>query len=760
MIYVYCMYLIVSFKLKLPTAPKTESVLQEILDGGLSFAAQSKLSEILVESLPQLITQLVMTSAKGNDGSRELSPLQALSVISSAMTIILGTSRYVIDADGKFVSKSHLKQASRLVIALLVSSELCVCGGICTFSFAFTIGSGKIPLIAPVVPIDLISTYLAMMPFILENYRPRCETFLFLAHKLCVWCCIAGIFFSRGSVKKALNLLENNNSKYTFIMTMTVGWAINVIMGYRLRRKTTDCKMYTWAHKIIIGIARKLTEPRFELKKMEAVTNLEPLTLDGDTLRSMSSINDDSGLINVKNLNDVTTNLSDNDGSPMEADDESARHEVMEMGERPDYVASTNVQKLEKEPNQKTSEDHPEVEERPSLELELESSPKFKSEQKPNLHMKNNNLEAEALPKILRICGVSLSDSLGTSENVSTKSDGSLPHSSNSTLKSEERIIHEGRLRKLISAVLCPLIIFSLLCGALIAILVHPLAYKAQPYRYELVSFGGGMIPVVFHGGGGPNAQKGPICVDGMSPNEIMKIGLVIFKKIRNYKERGLMMGEVNYPDELAGDLGKPFLYPSCTGEEQDLLECKQYGLGVAIPESCYNGKGRLYLSTTGWIPWIPYPPKFILYLNNMEMSLSAAKNFCQSINPFHVGDRSVPVSPRSHALQRTDRQIAGFAQLTLINRGYWALDGTYFDKAGNWVNSEGQGQNVENKLSVICKVYNDVYPFYCGSWRRECHSPSSAGDEVIHYELDELEACKALQANETVANTCYCQGC
>ena len=71
--------------------------LQTTLNRAYLFASQSKLAEIFFESVPQLLTQLSMTCAKGEEGTRKLSDWQKLSVIGSAITIALGISGKVVE---------------------------------------------------------------------------------------------------------------------------------------------------------------------------------------------------------------------------------------------------------------------------------------------------------------------------------------------------------------------------------------------------------------------------------------------------------------------------------------------------------------------------------------------------------------------------------------------------------------------------------------------------------------------------------------
>ena len=79
----------------------TESKTTDILERALLFASRAKLGEIFFESIPQFLTQLMMTSAKGQGGIRELTLLQIISVMTSAINIAFGISKFVIDSRGQ-----------------------------------------------------------------------------------------------------------------------------------------------------------------------------------------------------------------------------------------------------------------------------------------------------------------------------------------------------------------------------------------------------------------------------------------------------------------------------------------------------------------------------------------------------------------------------------------------------------------------------------------------------------------------------------
>ena len=138
MINAFCIGDIVVFKLGLGPYSEgpnrqTNSMVEKKVVRALRFSSQAKLGELFSESVPQFFTQLIMTSAKGDGGSRELTFLQTLSVTSSAISISLGISNYIIESAGrssKYFSYNHSRMTTRLVLVLVILLELLFCGGI------------------------------------------------------------------------------------------------------------------------------------------------------------------------------------------------------------------------------------------------------------------------------------------------------------------------------------------------------------------------------------------------------------------------------------------------------------------------------------------------------------------------------------------------------------------------------------------------------------------------------------------------------
>ena len=164
-------------------------------------------------------------------------------------------------------------------------------------------------------------------------------------------------------------------------------------------------------------------------------------------------------------------------------------------------------------------------------------------------------------------------------------SDGSLAQGGDTILDlgKEKRMKKVSNLSSVFWNHVCPFVIFILLSASVATIIFHPLDFNAKPYRFELVNYGDGGFPVIFNG---PESPKGSICVKGMPAEQIKNIGLVVLRNLfdKAYSKMRII-GEIRYPAGLDENLRNPFLYPSCTGKEKSLIECDQYGLGVAIPD-------------------------------------------------------------------------------------------------------------------------------------------------------------------------------
>ena len=174
MIYVFCIGRILSFKLKLGKVSLAEKEVEKVINAALLFASQAKLAEIFVESIPQLTTQILMTSLKHDVNA--LTPLQMASVTSSTIAISLGISSYVVNAKGRFYSLKHSQMTSKLVLTLLAVLEIAFGSGICRFAAAFEYilptGNG-IYIGACTTPFVGLSFVLAVLPIIQDKFQLR-----------------------------------------------------------------------------------------------------------------------------------------------------------------------------------------------------------------------------------------------------------------------------------------------------------------------------------------------------------------------------------------------------------------------------------------------------------------------------------------------------------------------------------------------------------------------------------------------------------
>ena len=162
-IYTFAICLIISHKCRYrykyslqPTEKHVARQVELVITSAVAFAHKSKFGELYFESIPQFLTQFLMTSAKGDEGVRSLTNLQILSIVGSAISISLGLSDFNVpgecndatdtlggeaDTDNQydnffFVSQRHSALTARIVMIMLVLSELAFYGGIARFAFA------------------------------------------------------------------------------------------------------------------------------------------------------------------------------------------------------------------------------------------------------------------------------------------------------------------------------------------------------------------------------------------------------------------------------------------------------------------------------------------------------------------------------------------------------------------------------------------------------------------------------------------------
>ena len=259
-IHFYSIIVILSSKLNLHEASFSEWKMKQNLEAALLFASRAKLGEIFFESFPQFLTQVMMTSGKGERGVRELTYWQKMSVLTSAATIALGISNFGVRISGAYLSRKHKKMTSHLVLAIFSLSEVAFCGGLCRFSFALKVGGTS--ALAMLIPFIALSSALSMAPIICYLFQWTHGEVFFLTPKLCLWAIVAGLFFfTQATVTEPLQDLTHNNSFVTFVVTMTLTSIINFTLGFFIHKQRTDFHVYQWVDAILKKMVDTLTEP-------------------------------------------------------------------------------------------------------------------------------------------------------------------------------------------------------------------------------------------------------------------------------------------------------------------------------------------------------------------------------------------------------------------------------------------------------------------------------------------------------------------
>ena len=625
MIYIFCIVLILSFKLTRKSTPSTEAEVRRILDRALLFATRAKLAEIFFESVPQFLTQLAMTSAKGQEGMRELTQLQMASVVTSAITISLGVSKYVVDKGGEFFTKRHGKLTTRVILIVVVVTEIAFCGGISRFAFAFFYES--LPLVAILMPLVTFSTCFVIAQMISPKFRLRFDEYVFLSHKACLWVALALIsLLSQGSASRGVRALMNNNSHVTFAVTMTISFVVNVALGFLHRREKTKLKMYAKMDGNIAAIAAAMTERSAPAEQRE---------------KKVETHHDDIELVKV---------------APPAPTMASTKVESL--------VAASNDEECDIETRESSMADV--FEEVFDGDIQ-ESRPRTERSEE-------QNLPAEELPETLNVRCWSRITSYDATEatNANHTSLSSRDYRSNECIVEREKRTgrdsgggddadkenggeKKNRERasplntcKTALEILCPLIAFLLLLGSLLAIMLTPIPYKEQAYHVEFHSN-------CWHNRGFPvvsstkDSARGSICVKEKKPLDVMKIAVVVAEQLRLFPDPNaypiegqgiveastLLIGDLSYDGERSSNLKIPFLQPTCDGREGNLMRCTQYGLATGLSQSCYEGTKRLYISAFRVKVSQKWSPNHLFFVNETVMNFSDATQFCGEIKTF-----------------------------------------------------------------------------------------------------------------------------
>ena len=570
-IYSFGICLIVSFKLRLQEAPKTTSELSQILKQASIFASRARLGEIFFESIPQFLTQILMTSGKGEAGIRELTLVQKVSVITSTVAIAFGVSKFGVRDTGIYLSKYHSRFASYLVLNIFALSEIAFCGGLCRFSFALKVGETNAVVI--LIPFVALSSVVSMAPFVSNRFQFRYGGYFFLASKLFIWVTIVGIFFAQGSYDDRLNALQYNNSLITFFVTMTVTAMINFTLGFLIHRYQTNFKGYKWVDTILEKMAESMTE------------HILP-ELEGD-----------------KAYNHIS----------------------------------------------------------------------WKLEQK-NFTCPNRLGEENLKPKQM-------------SNKMASRKAAHKRHCSMASLTWTMVISY-----------------ISLLIVLIIGLFSYPLPNFEEGYY---VQFHFDCFKEKSNSTGFPvvsatnDSHRGSICVNDKSPLQMFNIGKVIAKQIHNESkpESMLFVGNLSYDGhfskENVGILKKPFLQPSCNGNERNLIYCEHYGLNVGLSKNCKIGTNRFYLSVVEKAE--VFSGCNYAYIIE-EMSFNASEKFCQDMDSKDFYSSRI-------VYEKEGKVLYQHIPNTTMVKGIWLGNGGYL----NLTTDEPTvvlPQNVQNEiLPSICLV-------------------------------------------------------
>ena len=709
MVYAYSIFLIVSYKLNWQSAPSTEDETRRIINRALDAAFQCKLAEILVESLPQFLTQILMISAKGNEGERVFTWIQWVSVIFSALNIVFGISIYVLNNQGRYMSKIHTQLASSLVIELLVSSEIAFCGGISSFSFAFTMGDNEIPVIATVIPFLAFSSVLSIAPIISDKCRWRFEPHFFLIQKLCIWISIAGLFFTRGSLVQAFRALEINESYNVFLVTMTFTSIVNFTLGFQLREKETTFFLYAWINSAVLCLSKCLAiMPK----------NVSPPVKMTDT----RVVKIQSRLCHVKDVSTSTDSRKIEEQRVIFAiSSDASDHETVVMDEnistqRDDYQNPCPETRLHDAERDETPMDF----QSPMVSATTNTDESIYTVSKIECESSESTIPSHAL---------SPNTTKGKTQIFIVMMKAKM-----TSILSESAKKVAIKVRKFLPPFASFLLLFTI--GA--TFLVYPLQYKVGPFHLELECDGGQCksgIPLI---SGSPMSKRGYICVKGKSTEEVIKIASVVARQTKVMlvnsthgevvrRNTVLTVGDISFPKDSPHTLKKPFLYPSCTGNERYLAECRHYGLAVRIPKSCYEGTSQLYVGPLEGSPFMHQPrhPPFFYFINNMEMNLTQAMETCNKIESVMIGDfegESPPERPSIPSmiynmpvgLYNTKHDLAKILDGLNISEIWRGNRGDYLLRSSQMKEMPPGTISDYGKRPVICKVFNRRYQAYC----------------------------------------------
>ena len=88
--------------------------------------------------------------------------------------------------------------------------------------------------------------------------KKNCDHHFFLIFHFCIWFSVVAIFLATGSCDEGVRALRINNSLIEFCVTITVIFVANLVIGFFIRKQTTDFIIYVWIDELLSQVANTL----------------------------------------------------------------------------------------------------------------------------------------------------------------------------------------------------------------------------------------------------------------------------------------------------------------------------------------------------------------------------------------------------------------------------------------------------------------------------------------------------------------------